>query len=97
MKQSEFENLVYSFVEMIPRGKVETYGRIAAAVGFPGRARGVGKAMHGAPCDVPAHRVVNSSGRTAPQFSEQRGLLVQEGVKFRKNGTVDIKNHLWIK
>lgn len=43
----------------------------------------------------PCHRVVNSAGRLAPGFYEQRSLLENEGVGFKENGCVDMKKHGW--
>ena len=40
-------------------------------------------------------RVVNHAGRTAPGWHEQRALLEQEGVKFKKNGHVDMARYQW--
>ena len=41
------------------------------------------------------HRVVNKEGRLAPGWSRQHPLLESEGVQFRPNGYVEMKNHLW--
>ncbi len=49
-------------VRRIPRGKVSTYGDIAYAAGFPGRARQVAWALH-ASHGLPWHRVVGSGGK----------------------------------
>ena len=66
---------------MIPKGKVATYGQIAALLGRPRGGREVGWALSG--CDdprVPCHRVVDRNGRLAPHFREQRARLRREGV-----------------
>ena len=59
----EFFNDVYEITRQIPRGKVLTYGRIAALAGRPQHARWVGRAMAQSPDDktLPCHRVVNLS------------------------------------
>ena len=44
---------------------------------------------------LPCHRVVNSAGRTAPHWTEQRPMLEAEGVRFRKNGCVDLTRSGW--
>jgi len=90
-----FSGEVYSLVNAIPEGKVLTYGAVATLLGRPGNSRQVGKLMSGAPPGVNAHRVVNSAGRTAPGWAEQRALLEREGVSFRENGNVDLKRHLF--
>ena len=55
---------VYAIVAAIPAGRVMTYGEVAAAVGSPGAARAVGRAMatNPFPVVIPCHRVVASNG-----------------------------------
>ncbi|HAY97938.1 MAG TPA: DNA methyltransferase [Ruminococcaceae bacterium] len=93
-------DLVYeilSAVSEIPKGRVATYGQIAALIGKDRNARLVGRVLSVAEYygDYPCHRVVNAAGRTAPHFWEQRALLESEGVKFKANGLVDIKSFKW--
>jgi len=57
-----FARAVWRLVRRIPRGRVMTYGQVAAALGRPGAARRVGWAMRICPPDVPWHRVVNAQG-----------------------------------
>ena len=94
------EQLAYeilSVVEEIPRGRVASYGQIAALIGREKNARLVGKVLSRAEYygTYPCHRVVNHVGRTAPGFRDQRILLEEEGVTFRQNGNVDMKKHQW--
>ena len=94
------EDIIYeilSVVEEIPAGRVATYGQIARLIGREKNARLVGKVLSQADYygSYPCHRVVNHAGRTAPGWTEQRSLLVAEGVGFRKNGRVDLKHFLW--
>lgn len=94
------ENLIYeilSIVEEIPKGKVASYGQIARLAGREKNARLVGIILSRAEFygKYPCHRVVNSRGRTAPTFYEQRSLLEGEGVEFKANGCVDIKKFGW--
>lgn len=73
-------------VAKIPRGKVATYGAVAAAAGYPGAARQVAWALHGNSAGLPWHRVLGAGGRIRlPGASgiEQRMRLEQEGVTFR--------------
>jgi methylated-DNA-protein-cysteine methyltransferase-like protein len=88
---------VLTVVAVIPRGKVATYGQIADLAGHPGASRSVGRALQTGPhrADFPRHRVVNSSGRTAPGWGAQRDLLEAEGVTFKENGCVDMAKHAW--
>ncbi|MCL4515667.1 MAG: methylated-DNA--[protein]-cysteine S-methyltransferase [Firmicutes bacterium] len=98
----EFFQEVYKIVARIPRGKVATYGQIAALLGNPGSARTVGWAMWEAPAHMglPCHRVVNRLGAMAPAHTFggegiQRAMLEKEGVTFKPNGCVDLEKHLW--
>ena len=90
-----FDAEVYSVVAQIPAGRVTTYGQIARLIGMPGYARRVGHALAAAPAGLPCHRVVNSAGRTAPHWPEQRPMVEAEGVRFRKNGCVDLTRSGW--
>ena len=88
---------VLNIVSQIPRGKVTTYGHIAAWAGWPSHSRMVGRTLRyslGAE-ELPCHRVVNIAGRTVPGWSRQRTLLEEEGVTFKSNGHVDMSKHLW--
>ena len=88
---------VLNIVSQIPRGRVTTYGHIAALAEWPSHARMVGRTLRYSPkaVDLPCHRVVNQVGRTAPGWSRQRTLLEEEGVTFKANGHVDMGMHLW--
>lgn len=91
-----FRQSVTDIVRAIPPGRVLTYGRIAALTGFPRHARLVGRVLHGMEtADIPCHRVVDGTGRTAPGWHEQTEMLRHEGVRFRPNGHVDLKASLW--
>lgn len=84
-----FAQRVYRIICQIPKGKVATYGQIAALLGAPRSARYVGFALHANPQPgiIPCHRVVFKNGACAPGFAfggpdEQRKLLEEEGVTF---------------
>ena len=75
--------------EAIPRGRVATYGQVAALAGFPGQARLVGYALAALPstASAPWHRVVNARGRISRRATPgyeamQRTLLEAEGIAF---------------
>ena len=96
-----FFDRVYEYVARVPRGKVVTYGQVAAAIGAPRCARQVGWALHVNPQPgiIPCHRVVNREGRLAPAFAfggtdAQARLLETEGVEVR-DGFVDLEKYLW--
>ena len=81
MKLDEFRNVV----RRIPRGKVMTYGEVAAAAGHKGAARQVVWALHNCGPDIPWHRVVGAGGKIllpGEAALEQRLRLESEGVQF---------------
>ena len=84
---------ILSVVSCIPLGSVATYGQIAQLIGRERNARLVGRVLSQAGLygKYPCHRVVNSAGRLAPAWEEQRHLLWAEGVTFKTNGCVDFK------
>ena len=81
---------VYQVVREIPVGKVSTYGGIAALLGMPQCSRMVGRALKQIPDDLsaPCHRVVNASGRLVLGWTEQKQLLLEEGISFKQNGCI---------
>ena len=82
-----FRDAVLDIVSQIPRGRVTTYGYIAALAGWPSHSRMVGRTLRytlGAE-KLPCHRVVNKEGRTAPGWGQQRILLEEEGVTFKSH------------
>lgn len=94
---------IYEVVRQIPKGCVTTYGQVAFLAGNPRWSRVVGYALHRnpAPGVIPCHRVVNREGRLAPAFAfggmdVQRELLEQEGVTFRPDGTIDLRQFGWL-
>jgi methylated-DNA-protein-cysteine methyltransferase-like protein len=94
-----FFERVYALVRGIPRGKVATYGQVAALVGVPRGARAVGWALSGIGrrlAGVPWHRVVGARGRISldgrPSGLVQRRRLRAEGVRFVA-GRVDMMRH----
>jgi methylated-DNA-protein-cysteine methyltransferase-like protein len=88
---------IYTVVRRIPRGRVATYGQVAALAGLPGHARQVGYALHALPegTRLPWHRVINARGEVSlrrtpgPELS-QRMLLEREGIRFDSRGRVDL-------
>lgn len=87
-------------IRSIPRGRVTSYGEIAARAGLPRRARMVGRILGDySALKLPWQRVLRSDGRIAfPAGSrgwrEQRALLIDEGVIVR-NGRVDFSRFGW--
>ena len=100
-KDSVFER-IYDVVKKIPRGKVLTYGTVAALAGNPRWSRVVGYALHvnPDPDNIPCHRVVNRFGECSKAFvfggeNRQKDLLEEEGIVF-ENGRVDLKKYRWV-
>ena len=62
---NQFSQDVYALVARIPKGRVMTYGQIAALCGSPRSARIVGQVAHWGPLDLPWQRVVNKRGGLA--------------------------------
>jgi methylated-DNA-protein-cysteine methyltransferase related protein len=92
----------YALVTRIPKGRVATYGQIAALAGLPGRARHVGHALRELEdgSKVPWHRVVNAQGTISLPGREghagyQRFLLEKEGVIFDSRGRIDLERYRW--
>ena len=73
-------------IRSIPKGKVSTYGRVAAAAGFPLYHRAVAKFLRGElSSSVPWQRVVGAGGEIKLRGDaavEQRRRLEAEGVAF---------------
>ena len=97
-----FSKRVYRLVRQCPRGKVVSYGGVAALLGHPRAARGVGHALS-ALTDldaVPWWRVVNRNGQISLKSSGhgailQRKLLEAEGVTFDRRGRIDWSIYGW--
>ncbi|MFT3749231.1 MAG: MGMT family protein [Agriterribacter sp.] len=101
-KDSFFET-VYDVARLIPRGRVTSYGAIAAYIGTKLSARMVGWAMNAAGSahpKVPAHRVVNRNGMLSgrhhfetPDAMEK--LLKKEGIQVKDDAVVDFNKLFW--
>jgi len=102
-KDESFFELVYEVARQIPKGKVTSYGAIAACLGTRLSARMVGWAMNGAgkvKPKVPAHRVVNRIGvlsgkhHFTPPGSMEKALK-KEGIKVKNDQIIDFEKHFW--
>lgn len=93
-----FYEEVYAIVKQIPYGKVASYSQISWMLGRLNSARLVGRAMRECPDGLPAHRVVRSDGIVSGENAENRkALLLAEGVLFKSNGRIDMKQCSWKK
>jgi methylated-DNA-protein-cysteine methyltransferase related protein len=83
LRDEAFRRIILS----IPAGKVSTYGRVAAAAGYPLYHRAVARLLRTDPPDhLPWHRVLGAGGEIKLRHEaaqEQRARLKMEGVKFR--------------
>ena len=97
-RNDDFAWQVLSVVEEIPAGSVTTYGQLACMIGRPKNARLVARVLSHAEYygRFPCHRVVNHAGRIAPGWPEQADLLRAEGVAFRDETHVDLRQSLWL-
>ena len=101
LRAAPFTARTVAVIRAIPRGKVATYGLVAALAGSPLGARQVVRVLHSLSRKerLPWHRVINSRGSISlPRgggFERQRTLLRSEGVSVSANGRVDFTRYLW--
>lgn len=101
--KDDIYDAIYDIVRMVPKGRVTTYGAVAAAVGVKSGARMVGYAMNhctGLKPKVPAHRVVNRNGMLSGKHhfdtpDQMQKLLEKEGVKVKEDKIVDFEKRFW--
>ncbi len=92
---------IKEIIKKIPRGKVATYGQIAAFAGNPRASRLVVWTLNSSSQieKLPWHRVINSRGRISLQpgqgYEIQKMLLQKEGIKFEEDDSIDLKKYLW--
>ena len=96
----DFPQKVYDVVSKIPRGKVMTYGQIAAYCGAAWASWEVGQIAHNGPSDLPWQRVVNKRGGLAAGWpgggrATHAELLRAEVVEVSDEYTVDVNKLLW--
>lgn len=101
-KESLYE-AIYDVVRSVPKGRVTTYGAVAAAIGAASGARVVGYAMNN--CNdikpkVPAHRVVNRNGMLTGKHhfdtpTKMQELLEKEKIKVVDDKVVDFEKLFW--
>ncbi|WEK36754.1 MAG: MGMT family protein [Candidatus Pseudobacter hemicellulosilyticus] len=102
-RDSSFFELVFDVARQIPRGRVTSYGAIAAALGARSSSRMVGWAMNLAGSvtpKVPAHRVVNRNGMLSGKHhfgspTRMQELLEKEGISVKEDKVVDFQKLFW--
>ena len=93
---------IYEVVKKIPKGRVATYGQVAALAGNRRLSRVVGYALHVNPDpeNIPCYRVVNRFGEVSKAFAfggenMQIILLRADGIEVTEEGKVDLDTYLW--
>ncbi len=92
---------IIQMIKSIPKGKVATYGQIAALAGYPKGARQVVRILHTctAKYHLPWHRVINAKGEIALSIyngaDEQKAMLQAEGIQFLEEYKIDMKRYQW--
>lgn len=101
-RDESFFEQVFDVVRMIPKGRVTSYGAIAAALGTKLSARMVGWAMNASHVvkGVPAHRVVNRNGLLTGKMhfaypEQMQELLQKEGVRVVDDKVVEFEKCFW--
>ena len=95
LKSEPRDAAIRKAIRQIPRGKVATYGQVAAAAGYPLYHRQVVQVLRKASGSLPWQRVVGAGGQIKFKYEaarEQRFRLEMEGVHFRDK-RVDMAEH----
>lgn len=96
---ADFRQRVESIVWQIPKGRVMTYGQLAALCGSARAARIVGGIAHFGDPNLPWQRVVNKSGGLAAGYPGGRQghaeHLRTEGVGISVDYKVDVQKLIW--
>ncbi len=94
-KSEQRDAAIRRVIRQIPRGRVATYGQVAAAAGYPLYHRQVAQVLRQVGGRLPWHRVLGAGGQIKLRRDtalEQRRLLEMEGVRFR-GARVDMEQH----
>lgn len=102
-KDQTFFEQVFDVARQIPKGRITSYGAIAASLGAKSSSRLVGWAMNlagNAKPKVPAHRVVNRNGMLSGKHhfatpTQMQELLEKEGIKVKNDKVVEFSKLFW--
>ena len=90
---------VYAIVQLIPKGRVTTYGHVAQLAACSGpRQAGYALSALKEHTVLPWHRVVNARGAislTGHSAVTQRLRLEREGIRFNSRGVIDLATFAW--
>jgi methylated-DNA-protein-cysteine methyltransferase-like protein len=99
--ETPFTREVKKVLRAVPRGRVVTYGQVAALAGGEGAARGVAWILHSSAeaAGLPWHRVIGAGGTISlPRgrgFEAQKKRLLAEGITVGPRGRIDLKRYQW--
>ncbi|MFC1885992.1 MGMT family protein [Thermodesulfobacteriota bacterium] len=99
--KNPFSEKVKQLIKRVPKGKVTTYGQIAAFAGNPSGARQVVRVLHASSGkeNLPWHRIVNRNGQISLNpgngYELQKQMLEKEGISFDHTDSIDFDQFLW--
>jgi len=79
IQANAFQSRVWQALREIPYGETRTYGEIAKAIGLPGGANAVAKAIHENPTImlIPCHRVTREDGQPTEYYDDRERFSMQ--------------------
>lgn len=96
---TDFKQRVYKIVGQIPKGRMMTYGQLAAMAGAAYAAWEVGQIAHRGPSNLPWQRVVNKDGGLASGYpgglAGHKAAIEADGIEVDDDFRVDIERLLW--
>jgi methylated-DNA-protein-cysteine methyltransferase related protein len=99
LRENELRDAAFRrIIRSVPKGKVSTYGKVAAAAGYPLYHRAVARLLRKEPFQgLPWQRIIGAGGEIklkGEAAAEQRLRLGIEGVKFRgKRVNMEVYEH----
>ncbi|MGO2337401.1 MGMT family protein [Providencia sp.] len=95
-----FQDIIYSLIGAIPKGRVVTYGTLAKMAGYPSYVRQVCQVIRKVPTGstLPCHRIINGQGKlsvTGEHYIRHKKALMGEGIIFGPNDKIKLKQYLW--